>query len=293
MFMKKKLTNFQQRALFGTLLTLVIIAAVLLAQHPTLNYCFLFVIALAQAVALWEYYNLAQAKGFHAIRWTAIGFSTAYMTLHFLSHNYSYVSFSSEILFYLLGVVAFLSYFKNFPNSIANLSVTFFGLVYITLPLSLFFNLRYGLSRTSSDDSPLWLLYLIVVTKITDTFAYFIGKQFGKRQLAPTLSPKKTVEGSIGGILGAVAFSLFFLFGVREFNLTLYPQVTFLEIALLGTALAIAGILGDLAESLLKRDAHVKDSNDLPGFGGVLDMVDSVIFTTPLLYLYLRSKLIL
>ena len=121
---------------------------------------------------------------------------------------------------------------------------------------------------------------MIVVTVMTDVGAYFAGKKFGKKKLAPNLSPGKTIEGAAGGLMLALIASLVMYF-INSAHLSFFMAV------LLGILFGIVGQAGDLAESLLKRDAGVKDSNGLPGLGGVLDIVDSLLFTAPLTYLVL------
>jgi phosphatidate cytidylyltransferase len=136
-------------------------------------------------------------------------------------------------------------------------------------------------------DGRWWLVYLLVVTKITDIGAYFIGRLWGKRRLAPVLSPKKTIEGAFGGFICAILGSLAMVYIGQEFagkSFPLHPS----DALWLGIVIGIFGQIGDLAESLLKRDAAAKDSNTLPGLGGILDMLDSLIFTAPIVYFYLR-----
>ena len=130
-----------------------------------------------------------------------------------------------------------------------------------------------------------WLLLAIFTTFATDTGAYVTGRLFGRRALAPRLSPSKTVEGAVGGLFaGAVA-------AVALSRLLDLGQTASVMLAL-GGAAAVAGQLGDLAESLIKRSAGVKDmSSLLPGHGGVLDRLDSLLFVVPLVYLAVRGWL--
>ena len=117
-----------------------------------------------------------------------------------------------------------------------------------------------------------WLLIVILATWLNDTFAYLVGRSFGRHKLAPGVSPKKTVEGSIGGVGGAVLAATL---GVSLFGLNVSPLVG----ALVGVALAVVGQVGDLAESLVKRQAGVKDSGTLiRGHGGILDRIDALLF---------------
>ncbi len=291
--MSKRLTNFQQRALFGLFGSVVVIGAILASHEPPFNYFFLLLLLAFQAIALWEYYHISKVKGYAPLSRLGISFATIYILARFFTINSPYLAFSSELVLYLFGLTAFVTYFTQQQKSIGNLAVTIFGLLYVTLPLSLFIDLNYGLTKNISEQTPLWLIFLIVATKMTDTCAYFAGKLFGKRQIAPLLSPQKTVEGLICGLIGSCTTGLAFVWITHHYELSFAPQVSYIESALLGLIIGMASVLGDLAESLLKRDAKVKDSSSLPGFGGVLDMVDSTLFTTPLLYIFLRLKIIL
>ncbi len=127
------------------------------------------------------------------------------------------------------------------------------------------------------------LIYLMIVVMIGDTAAYFVGSKFGKRRLAPTISPKKSIEGSLGGLAGSVICGLAFM--------PLLPEgITAMQALVIAVMLNIAGQVGDLVESALKRSAGVKDSGDLlPGHGGVLDRLDSFIPTAPIFAAILMS----
>jgi phosphatidate cytidylyltransferase len=137
-------------------------------------------------------------------------------------------------------------------------------------------------------DGRLWLAYLVAVTKITDMGGYFMGKMWGKSKLAPHLSPGKTLIGGIAGFISAILLSLGFFLLSKYFQLESF-KLNFIQAIFLGGVIGIFSQLGDLAESLLKRDAKVKDSNTIPGVGGVLDFLDSLLFTLPVLYLFLKT----
>lgn len=126
------------------------------------------------------------------------------------------------------------------------------------------------------------VLLLVATIVVSDTAQYYVGRLLGRHPLAPSISPKKTIEGAIGGFVAAPIF-LYFA------GPYLIPVATPLVIALLGIALVAAGIAGDLFESLLKRAADLKDSSTLiPGHGGVLDRIDALLLATPVFYMYLR-----
>lgn len=149
------------------------------------------------------------------------------------------------------------------------------ALVYLGIPLGAL----VGVHLYGGRGAVLLLVFTIVVS---DSAQYYAGRTFGRRKLAPALSPKKTIEGAIGGFLAAPVF-LYFM-GPEWIPLATAPTI-----APLGLALVAAGIAGDLFESMLKRAAAMKDSSTLiPGHGGVLDRIDALLFATPIFYLYLR-----
>ena len=153
---------------------------------------------------------------------------------------------------------------------------TIAGILYIGWLLSHLVALR-GL-----DDGRNWVFFILFVTWVSDTTAFFIGRRFGRHKLAPTISPGKTWQGAIGGICGAIVMSILF-FTPTPFQL---PLVCWQAI-LLGVVVSILGQVGDLVESLLKRNMGVKDSGKLmPGHGGILDRIDSVIFASIVVYYY-------
>ena len=155
--------------------------------------------------------------------------------------------------------------------------------VMIVLPLLFMLHLRLAWP----DVRGLWAMASIPwVTKMSDAGAFFAGRSLGKRKMAPNLSPKKTWAGAIGGTLAAAFAAVAFLVVVRAiFGTRLAGNVAWWEMVVFGALLALAGVLGDLAESLLKRDAGLKDSSDwLPGLGGTLDVVDSILWTAPVGY---------
>jgi len=130
------------------------------------------------------------------------------------------------------------------------------------------------------DQGLAWVFTVLVISWCGDTGGYFAGKYFGKHKLYPIISPKKTWEGVVGGMVLATAG----LFVVRTVAL---PVLTVVDVLVLGPVLCLAGVIGDLSESMLKRALGVKDSGwILPGHGGLLDRIDSVLFVAPLLYAY-------
>jgi len=153
-------------------------------------------------------------------------------------------------------------------------SALLLGVVYVFGPWKCAILLR--------DASPYWVLFALVINWVGDASAYYVGKNIGVHKLAPRISPGKSWEGALASMIAAIAFGVFYL---RHF----FPEVSVFEAIALSALVNAAGQLGDLAESALKRGAGVKDSGTLlPGHGGMLDRVDSTLFTMPVVYVYLR-----
>ncbi len=157
-----------------------------------------------------------------------------------------------------------------------------FGLMpWLLASLSVATFLAAGLALRDLDNGLAWLSYAILITFASDTAAYAVGRLVGRHRLAPTISPGKTWEGTVGGIIGAAAVSAVFAWFIELDSLPLMAAT------LLGAGLSVLGQLGDLTESWLKRKAGVKDSgNLLPGHGGILDRLDSLLPILPAVFVY-------
>jgi len=175
------------------------------------------------------------------------------------------------------------------PGALAEAAATVFAPMYIGLPLGALAAMRGNVGMMATDSaSPLAyndgrsvVLLLLLVIVVSDSAQYYTGRAFGRRALSPAISPKKTVEGAIGGVLFATLATA--AVGRYVFGSPIWI------LALLGAALSLLGIVGDLFESLLKRSAGIKDSSNLiPGHGGVLDRIDSWLFAAPVYYLFVR-----
>jgi len=170
---------------------------------------------------------------------------------------------------------------ENTFEALGGLATTLFGLAYIAALFSYLFYIR---TRPHHEDGAWLVLFLILVTKMGDVGAYAIGNLLGRHTLIPRISPRKTIEGFVGAVLfsGVTAWLARPMLGTHPiFGSPATPVLTLL----VGLGLGVAGQLGDLAESLLKRDCQVKDTGTLlPGLGGMLDVIDSLLFTAPLFY---------
>ena len=175
---------------------------------------------------------------------------------------------------------------SEIKQSLLSVSATMFGVIYVALLAGCLVGVRMISDVASRSAVPhlasklLTMFFAFVM--MTDTGAYYVGRAIGRHKLAPSVSPGKTIEGAIGGF--AMAIVTGYLCKVIFFQ-----EIPISHALILGAAIGVIGQIGDLAESLLKRSAGVKDSgNVLPGHGGVLDRIDSILFCAPLLYYYSR-----
>ncbi|MFO7906107.1 MAG: phosphatidate cytidylyltransferase [Planctomycetota bacterium] len=216
--------------------------------------------------------------------------------------EYSFGAFDPLLLAVVLGIgLVFGSEMSRYApsgqpsgQSTGRIALSMLVIVYAGLLVGFLVKLR-GLGEAAGPD---WgmaaLLSLVFIAKLSDTAAYFVGRQFGKHKMAPVLSPSKTVEGAVGALLAAGvggyichAFLVPALVGQQPERGPLWGWLLF------GGLVTVTGMMGDLAESLFKRDARRKDSGGwLPGLGGVLDVLDSVVFAGAPAYFYFASGLI-
>jgi phosphatidate cytidylyltransferase len=265
-----------------------IMLAVVFWLPPTGLYLFMNVVI---ARAIWEFYRICEAKGLKTFKvWGVIGAVALisgswfiYGQRHFTERSYDFDVFI--LLVFALGV-----FVRQFPqklnaNSIETMSVTLFGLIYVAWLCNFITRINFV-----TPNGRYFVMFLVVVTKFTDIGAYLVGSSVGRHRMIPRISPHKTWEGTVGGIAFAIVSSVLcyhFLRAELGANGMMMPHAV-----ALGLLLGAAAVIGDLAESLIKREAGVKDSSHwLPGHGGALDLIDSLLFTAPLLYVYMRLVL--
>ena len=252
---------------------------------------FAVVVIAFSAVALHEFATMARHRGMLVNRSLSVNLGVLFMTLvawrslvtpgHLIvpvtGEGATMLSWGWDIFWPATIVLIFLRQFtrQNTFEALSGLATTLFGLAYIGGLFSYVFYIR----AFHAEQGAWLLLFLILVTKAGDMGAYVIGRLFGRHTLIPRISPRKTVEGFIGAMLvSAVAASAAHAM-VPRLHHSRYSGFA------LGLFLGVCGQLGDLAESLLKRDCQIKDTSRLlPGLGGVLDVMDSLLFTAPLFY---------
>lgn len=285
---QKKMADLKRRLAVSFVLGLLIALLIAFSTSSFVSLLLMIFVAFLAAVGVWEYGQLMICKGMTpALKWmmgaAAFQVIALYASLVFVDFPQFpvLVLFASMMLFFLL-------HFRESTHALRTVAAEFFSIAYVAAPLSLVLGVLYPTDYMGiPQEGRWWLVYLLFVTKVADVGAYFVGRLWGKHKLSPLLSPKKTVEGAIAGFFSALLGSIIvqqsgvYFFG-SEFSLSLWEAIG------LGMLIGVVGQIGDLAESLLKRDADVKDSNRLPGLGGVLDMVDSLLFTTPIVYFFIR-----
>jgi phosphatidate cytidylyltransferase len=235
-------------------------------------------VAILSLATLREFYLLAEAQGVPVPKWLALAFAAAVLAAAvWPAPSPSGITVAGG-LFLAAALFATALMVAGIPTAqaLSGTAVATLGLPMIVFPCcALIWLARANLPGASARFGPRLILFLLVTIWGCDSFAYYVGKNFGRHKLAPEVSPKKTIEGSIGGLVGSVLVAV----GAA---LLFVPEFRPLEAALIGGLASTAGQLGDLVESLFKRCAGVKDSGHfLPGHGGFYDRVDSLLFAAP------------
>ncbi len=246
-----------------------------------------------------EFYQLIEAKGAEPLRGVGMLAAVALPVVTYLGSDYAATVLMS---FLLLGVMVAQLGKAQIAESLASISGTFFGVFYVGWLLSHAVALRgfhdvvqgrWGAEAVvgmNPDAGAFYLLFTISAVIAGDVGAYFVGRKYGRRKLAPKVSPGKTVEGAFGAVAGGLVVGLACKAIFDAWRPELSAQLGWLACALLAPVLAGVGIVGDLVESLLKRDAQVKDTGTLlPGTGGILDRIDSNLLGIPVMYYLLLA----
>ena len=244
-------------------------------------------------LSLWEFYGMLDHKGLPNFKITAMACGALLLcgSFYYFSRVGIARSYDYEVavrLFFLLTVFTrqmFDSLRDDAP--LRTMAYTLFGLLYVLWLYNFITKIVYVVPRspTGAVTGQFYVLYLIAITKFSDMGAYLTGSAIGRHQMIPHISPKKTWEGFAGALVFSLlaSWSLFWLMPAQ------LAALNWMHATVLGLLLGFAAVVGDLAESIIKRSTGVKDSgNFLPGIGGALDLVDSLLFTAPLLFFYMR-----
>jgi len=244
-------------------------------------------------IALWEFYGMLDHRSLPNFKVTGMICGTVMLVGSFyyfakIGPAQSYDFETAVLLFFLLTVFARQMFARlRHDEPLQTMAYTLFGLLYVLWLFNFITKIVYVMPRSSSGavTGQFYVLYLIAVTKFSDMGAYLTGSVIGRHLMIPHISAKKTWEGFFGALVFALLCSVA-LFKLMPGHLSV---LTWTHATILGLLLGFAAVIGDLAESIIKRSTGVKDSgNLLPGIGGALDLLDSLLFTAPLLFFYLR-----
>ena len=246
---------------------------------------FFFLTLSCVMVGLYEFYRMFKNSGYRPQTFVgmfvgALVICGFYVGAELPDWQYAKV-FSPDVMVASAFVVALLFRLfssKDINGAMVDVALTFTGVVYVAWLSAYIILLRAW--KTPEVDGRQLVFFLFVVTWATDTGAYYIGSRFGKHKLYQKISPKKSWEGAVGGLLSGIGMSL-------VCRIWFYQELPLHDALGLGIVLGIVGQVGDLAESMIKRSARTKDSGGIfPGHGGVLDRVDSMLLNAPALYYY-------
>lgn len=268
------MNNFTKRTVYGTLFIATVTGVIISGAYPLM-----ILFLLISTWALWEFYTLFENTSYKPNK--AAGIISG-ISLYLLQAQNLFTNQATSSSYYLLLIplvtgIFIWELFRNIPNPFLNIGVTLLGILYVSYPFSLLYHISIN-DLQLYDSTRILGLYFILWAN--DTGAYLVGSSIGKMKLFSRISPGKTWEGTIGGVIIALAVaytcSLYF---------SCYTNTQWIVISII---ISTIGTLGDLVESLLKRSIGVKDSGSfMPGHGGILDRFDSLLFSLPVIYFYL------
>jgi phosphatidate cytidylyltransferase len=246
-------------------------------------------LAVLAALAAQEFFRLCETKRVRPIVPLGAGAAAMFVLLGAASGGFMWpgaVLWGATVALVLVALTASIWTHGVEANPLLASGITAFGALYTGGMLVHGILLRHLPGVESAWHGTALVFAPVLLTWASDTSAYFVGRAWGRRKLIPRVSPGKTVEGSIGALVGTVAVAVLYSFLLARFGAY---RMGIGEAVFFGLLISVTAQIGDLAESLLKRDAGVKDSGTLfPGHGGVLDRMDSLLFTLPVAYLFFR-----
>jgi len=270
------LKDLQIRTLWGILFVVVLTGAILFGP-----YTFALLFLLLSVFILKEFFSLTVQAGFAPQVFPGLLTGGIIFILSFLVANNLIAAKSLYAFLTILFLFPVYELFRKKETPIVNIAVTGFGILYITIPLSIlnFIVFRGNSGNTSYDYS--LLISLLVFIWASDSGAYLFGVKFGRHRLFERISPKKSWEGFIGGLITSI---------IAAWILSVvFPQYSYSFMVIIAAATVVAGTFGDLVESMIKRSVGVKDSGRfMPGHGGLLDRFDSLLLASPVIYFVLQ-----
>lgn len=291
-----KLKTFLRRLLSTVILWAIILTALFCGNQAISDYSFLVGMIFLAVSGLAEFYGIAGKRDLVCFNYWGI-FGGALLIIGSFLELTGHIGTqgsparvndfeTSFIILFVLGLCLRQFFSKSNTAGILAISVTLFGLMYVAWLLNFIqkINFFHGLE----NNGKFYVLYFILVTKFSDSGAYAVGSLIGKHKMIPRISPGKTWEGFGGAIAVSTGASVLFAHFFRDKLI----GMNWVHAVILGVILSVCAVVGDLIESLFKREAGVKDSGSFfPGIGGILDLLDSLLFNAPIMYLYLRHIL--
>jgi phosphatidate cytidylyltransferase len=289
-----KLKIFLRRLISSLILWTVVLTALFSGNRLVSDYVFLVIMLFLGISGLAEFYGIVGKRGLVCFSGWGIFGGVMLMLGTFLnltgligtSGSPARVNDfeTSFLILFVLGLCFRQFISRSNTAGILAISTTLFGIMYVPWLL----NFIQKINFFPGVDGHFYLLFFMLITKFSDTGAYAVGSLIGKHKMIPRISPGKTWEGFAGAIVVSTAASVLFfhLFGTH------LKGMTYFHATVLGVILSVSAVVGDLIESIFKREAGVKDSGSFfPGIGGILDLLDSLLFNAPIMYLYLRHIL--
>jgi phosphatidate cytidylyltransferase len=270
------LKEIQKRSISGLLFATVLLGSIMFGP-----WSFALLFGTFSIFILKEFYHLSKAAGISPQRNLGLIIGGTIFLLTFLTAK-GYIAVNlTGIYLAMLFLVPAIELFRAKKNSIENISVTLFGILYVSVPITLFHYFVFPEYSQCDYYDPKLLVILFVLIWAYDSGAYLFGVTFGKHRLFERISPKKSWEGFFGGWFIAVLFA----WGLQQ----LFPQLELPFLVIMATTVTITGTFGDLVESMIKRNLGLKDSGKfMPGHGGLLDRFDSILFASPFVYLVIQ-----
>ncbi|MCZ6785501.1 MAG: CDP-archaeol synthase [Proteobacteria bacterium] len=297
---RSRTSELTRRWLTAAVLVPMVVYVIALGGIPYLAVVTIFIV-LGQR----EFYGLIEDKGAHPLVGLGLVAGAALPLVAYVGNAYhATLLMTASLLVLMLAQLRK----AQITEALASISGTFFGVFYVGWLLSHAIGLRFFTSAAlsmyppedllfvelSPDSGIFFMLYTLTAVVWCDAGAYFAGRAYGRRKLAPNISPGKTVEGALGGVLAGTAGALVTKLLFDTFWPELSAALPWGPTLLFGVAISLVAIMGDLVESLLKRDAAVKDAGALlPGMGGILDRIDSPLLAIPVMYYMLLGYLFL
>ena len=285
---------FRRLGSFAVLWTIVL-AALFSPYKMVSDYFFLVIMMFLAGAGLTEFYGMVDRMGHQCYAGWGVfgGLLLLAATFVDISGEFGFAAGPSRIndfessffILFVLGLCIRQFVSRHSTTGIVAIGTTLFGLMYVPWLLNFIQKINFF---SPGVEGHYYLLYFMLVTKFSDSGAYAVGSLIGKHKMIPRISPGKTWEGFAGAVLVSTAASVAFaaLAGRHLAGMTWWHAI------ILGVILSVGAVVGDLIESLFKREAGLKDSGRLfPGIGGILDLLDSLLFNAPLMYLYLRHIL--